>query len=468
MNPARLLAAFALSAAAVVAPTAAQPPAAAGQIPQTTAAASVVEMQSYRASGVVTAWLSNGVCIHHRRMESPPGRVEAVISLSGGELLECAETRGLTLLSAAFFNHPAARHLPATEVAEALDGRDVRIEGGVMADALLVKISGSAADIGPGIRIAAAALLAPQLSEESLDATRSDACQNVERIREDIRWSVTEPLLEMVTPVNECRNKLACTKRMSGYDAKAVEGWIIRHSSKKPCEIAIVGDSDFVTAMRIASEAFASFPDRPRPAPCTLADQRCVKAQAGPFTREVGCANHVEAGEAHVLAGFLSPDPAQILEVRQLRAGARVLAERLERRLRDLKLGGDPHVTWMYLPSPFAGRSVTVVSARVAPVDAEPVKKIMQAGMCELIDQGLTPEELSRTTDILARVTTAYERDPRYWAAVLARCNSGGLDPEQVIGGAEVYRAMKPDDVLGAMRRACSMENRLDLVVRPE
>jgi predicted Zn-dependent peptidase len=400
-------------------------------------------------------------------MAVPPGRVEIMVSFAGGELLECQETRGLTLLCASVFDQPAAEALAAIDPRLQLDGRDVRIEGGVMSDSFMIRIGGAAADVPLGLEVAAAILCRPVVTPELLEAARTAACSNVEKTQSDTRWAVTEPLLELVTPINECRNKLACTKRMSGYTPEQVQGWITRHASTAPCEIALVGDIELNPALELAARVMGVFPSRAPAAPGALAEQRCVAPQQGPFAKDVGCKGNANVQEAHVLAGFLSPDPSQILEVRRLRAGARVLSERLENRLRELKLGGDPHVSWTYMPSPFAGRSVTVVSARVSPGDAEPVKQVMQASMCELIDHGLPADELARSTDMLARVAAAYERDPRYWASILSRSGIGGLDPDQIADSAEVYRSMKPDEVLAAMRRACTIENRLDLVVRP-
>jgi len=69
----------------------------------------VVEMQAHRRSGVVSAWLVNGIRVHHRRMTVQPDQIEVMISFAGGELLECPETRGLSLLCAALLDRPSSR-----------------------------------------------------------------------------------------------------------------------------------------------------------------------------------------------------------------------------------------------------------------------------------------------------------------------------------------------------------------------
>jgi predicted Zn-dependent peptidase len=465
---------LALSAAAAAgvhtsaAPIAVEPLAHLDAPPAVTPAESrIVELHAYRRSGVVSAWLANGVRVHFRRMEVQPGQVEVMISFAGGELLECGETRGLSLLCASYLDRPATQDLAAADIAARLNAAELSLEGGVMSDALMIRIHGSAANVRTGLALAAKALTAPLVSPDLLEVARTASCASIERTQADAKWAVTEPLLELVTPIGDCRNKLACTKRMAAFTPEQVAGWITRHALTRPCEVAIVGDVEMNPALQLAAEIFGDLPDRPRASPAVLAQNRCVGKQEGPFARDVGCKGQAKIQDTHVLAGFLSPDPSEVQEVRRLRAGARVLAHRLEDRLRELKLGGDPHVSWTYMPSPFAGRSVTVVAARVAPGDAEPVKQLMQASMCELMDHGLPAAELARSTELLARVASAYERDPRYWAAILSRSASGGLDPEQIADGPEVYRAMKPEEVLAAMRRACTIENRLDLMVRP-
>lgn len=447
------------------------PPMKAGAIASSSWQDRVVEMQAHRRSAVVSAWLENGIRVHHRHMPEPRGRVEVVVCFGGGELLECANTRGLTLLSACYLDAPGSTELSAAEIERLVDSRDVRLEGGVAPDGLVLRIWGATRDIESGLVAGAAVFRDPKANPAGVQRAAQQARQVVARSRENERVVVADPLRELLSGRGECRAKPACAERVARFAVEDVEQWVRRHGERSPAEVAIVGDVDLEHALRMAAATFGTLPQRPRASHTCMKDNRCVGRPQGPLIGETRCGPDAPVEQAHVIAGFLSPNQCDVLEVRKLRAGARVLAERLEAKLHGLGLGGGApggaRVGSQYLPSPFDGLSVTVITARVAPTDAPAVRQVMQESMCKMLDQGLTAEELARATDSLSQWVTASEREPRYWSMLLARSTMTGLDPDQLIDGAAMYRAMKPAEVLEAMRRACTPENRVGLLVLP-
>lgn len=427
----------------------------------------VVEMQAHRRSSVVSAWLSNGLRVHHRRMIEQPGRVEVVVCFGGGELLECGQTRGLTLVSACFLDAPGAETMNAAEIARSLADRDVRLEGGVAPDGLVMRIWGSAADIEAGLAACAAVFAAPRADEESVARAAEQAREVVARSRGNERVVVADPLREMLCGRAECRAQPACVNKVGRFEAQDVERWIRRHGLESSGEVAVVGDIDLERALRIVASTLGALPERGRASHACLGGDRKVPRPQGPLIGETRCDAGAPVEQAHVMAGFLSPNQCEVLEVRRLRAGARVLAERLEAKLHGLDLGGEARVAAQYLPSPFDGLSVTVITARVAPTHAAAVRQVMQDSMCQLLDGGLAPAELARATESLAQWVSASERDPRYWSMLLSRSTLTGLEPDELVDGAAMYRSMKPSDVIDAMRRACTPENRVGLMVLP-
>ncbi|MBX3407892.1 MAG: insulinase family protein [Phycisphaeraceae bacterium] len=440
----------------------------------------IVELQAHRRSAVVSAWLENGLRVHHRHMPEPRGRVEVVVCFGGGELLECATTRGLTLLTACYLDAPGSAELSAPEIERLVESRDVRLEGGVAPDGLVLRIWGATRDIESGLAAGAAVFRDPKADPAGVERAAQQARQVVARSRENERVVVADPLRELLSGRGECRAKPACAERVARFAAEDVEQWVRRHGERSPAEVAVVGDVDLEHALRMVAATFGTLPQRTRASHACMKDNRCIGRPQGPLIGETRCGPDAPVEQAHVIAGFLSPNQCDVLEVRKLRAGARVLAERLEAKLHGLGLGGGvpggvggtggaggARVGSQYLPSPFDGLSVTIITARVAPTDAPAVRQVMQESMCRMLDQGLTADELARATDALAQWVTASEREPRYWSMLLARSTMTGLDPDQLIDGAAMYRAMKPDEVLEAMRRACTPENRVGLLVLP-
>ena len=151
------------------------PPMKAGVVASSSWQDRVVEMQAHRRSAVVSAWLENGIRVHHRHMPEPRGRVEVVVCFGGGELLECANTRGLTLLSACYLDAPGSAELSAAEIERLVDARDVRLEGGVAPDGLVLRIWGATRDIESGLVAGAAVFRDPKADPAGIDRAARQA-----------------------------------------------------------------------------------------------------------------------------------------------------------------------------------------------------------------------------------------------------------------------------------------------------
>src|SRR5690606_35985933 len=193
-----LMRALAAAAAVLVAAclgVAAQPPAAG-----TDRATGIVEMTVSRESGVVSAWLGNGVRLHHREMAAaragPHGararpaepRVVITVVVAGGELHESEPTRGLSAAAAVAWQSPATRTMDGEAMSAHLRERRIRVSGDAMGDALVLRVEAPAAGLGPALRVAASLLTEPLVDPAALAAWAAAHAEKIGKRPMEPRW----------------------------------------------------------------------------------------------------------------------------------------------------------------------------------------------------------------------------------------------------------------------------------------
>ena len=94
-------------------------------------AGAVTEQDEHKASGVWSAWLSNGVRVHHKFSDYRKNDVSVSISLIGGELLETPENRGITAAATQAWSQQATSKLSATDIRSLMADKKVRVGGGL-------------------------------------------------------------------------------------------------------------------------------------------------------------------------------------------------------------------------------------------------------------------------------------------------------------------------------------------------
>lgn len=434
--------------------------------------AKVVELDQHRRCGVVSAWLENGVRVHYRALPQPPGQAVLTISLFGGELLEDESTRGLSRLSIAALDDRLNAATAPPEIKRALGARDVRVDGLVVPDSLMLRVSGSAGDVGAAARLVGGQLREPALDAESIARARAAVTAETEKATKSGAALVARSLVELIYPPTDPRTRLVRDVDLGRFGPADVAAWLARHvgtgeaGTGAPVEASVVGDVSLEQALAMARDAVGMLPARARVAPGALAAMRRAGPPNGPLERTVvtGTAD----GRAYVAAGFLGIDITVPSQVRLFRAAGRVLQARVRERLETAGLTTRPEDcdagVWL---SPDPGYGMLIMLARVDPGQAQMAGPLLNDEVDRLSIEGPTPEELRNAAEGLAIEAGKSNLDPHYWSGMLARVTAQGVDPDEVYMGPEFYRGLTPERVLEAVRELWKPESRFGLVIGP-
>ncbi|MGD2109368.1 MAG: hypothetical protein PVI86_08240, partial [Phycisphaerae bacterium] len=89
-----------------------------------------VERTADKALEITSAWLSNGVRVHHRFMDYKEDTVMLSIALAGGKIEETEANAGVTTVAALAVNEPATSRLSSTNVRDIMTGKNIRLSAG--------------------------------------------------------------------------------------------------------------------------------------------------------------------------------------------------------------------------------------------------------------------------------------------------------------------------------------------------
>ncbi len=423
----------------------------------------IVCMAGHRRSPAVSAWLRNGVRVHHLRLDSMPGYVLVTISLCGGELLETTENRGVSMGACSAWHDLSVEGFPAGGPDAALDGRDVHIDGVAGPDSIQLRVWGGRADIDTGMRVAAALLQRPKVTQAALDATMRDAWAQISSRAATPQGVIGNAITDAIFPAGQARVRTATKGEFEAVTVAAAQECLDRHLTGAPIEVSIVGDLTLDEGMRLAAGYLGRMPARDRVCPKRMAALRDLPPPPYPIRERVKGA--IPAGSSIVVVGFPGADASDIPELRALRAAGHVLDERATAALAGAGFKNAQINASLVPGTVYPGFGLVIVNFTTTPEQADRAGDVLEAAVRALALTGVTKAELRSVTEDLARTVEKFEREPRYWAGILARSDSIGVDPDQVADGAAFYRGLDPQTVNEALKRRYGEGRVLRLVI---
>ncbi len=425
-----------------------------------------VEMQTSRQTGVTSIWLASGVRVHHRRIERVRDQVVVTLAMSGGELLETAETRGLSRLSAAVLDRWTL--VAPIAASRAAPGANIRIAAGAPVDGLQLRLVCDAPSLGVGIDALRELIASPSISKDVLNDARDALSAEMGQDARDGRARAARLVRSLMSPFppDDPRAREPDVRQLQAVTADQVSAWIRSHSAKdaSTIEIAVVGDVSLSVALRAVDSAIGSLPSRPRPAPG--ADVRISRiARAVEPIRVVRTLPGAGTG-ATVHSGFVAPDVDRLDDQRTLRVAGRVLLQRVREAAGGSVMRRDEG-TFAMSPVPIRGVGTFLLSVPASRENAEAVLAIVDAEIERMVREPVAEAELAEAAAPLLQAAKEFASDSRYWSGVLARCSALGLEPDEIDAAAAHYAALTPDALRDAMRRYAIPDARVRVTILP-
>ncbi len=396
----------------------------------------IIEETIDEATGVWSAWLSNGVRLHVRSTPVPPGvpsrdaQVTMRITLLGGEVLEDASTRGLTAVVGAMLARPTPEAFRGGEAERALRERSVVWRSGSDKDLLFVQASVPRKYLGWTMQFSHLALAQAQFREREFVAWQREAFTSAQ-VRSRATWTSVYELANAAMLGDDVRWQPPSLAAIESLSATRASAWLKQAATTWPAEIAIVGPVQVEQVRSDIRRWLASLPKRERVGTDTWAAQRAAKKAPLPLVRRDEVLASIE--RASIVLGAPAPDEREVEKVQALQIAAELLEARLRRAIPTdaAKLRQSELLNCVVTMAPGAalpGTGWFSVALHARTADLGPALAVAAPILDEFATSGPDESEFTQARDRMVKELRARWQGQEVWVQALATSTYAGLN----------------------------------------
>lgn len=429
-------------------------------------AGDIRNLTMHDASGVASAWLSNGTLVHHRYMDYKKDEVLVSITLVAGQLFETAENRGITNAAVQAWFRKATSKLSSTNINDLLAGKKLTVSGDATQDYLRIIITANPSDLETALQMAHLMLTDPKLEETAFNQWKERQLEQIESQKNNPQAYLAKLIPSVIFPKDAAKLQAVTKEQIEKLTAKAAQSWLLRAIEVAPTEVSIVGDIQQDKALALAATYLGSLPDRRRISPETYLAVRTIARTPG----ERSASEEIESTlpAAIVVAGFFSIDRDDRAEARAFDAAARILSTRMNKALREAE-GLVYGVQANSQPAEaYKGWGVFITGAPTEPAKADTLKKRIFEMYDDFAKNGVTDEELDVAKKQAANGFDENMKEPGFWSQILSNQAYRGRKLDEVLGEPAGYQALTTAQVKDTFAKYYKPENRIGVVLKPK
>jgi len=380
---------------------------------------------------VTSAWLENGVRLHHRFMDYKQDTVYVSVALAGGVIEETAENAGVTEVAALAVNEAATSRLTSTNIRDIMTGKNINVQAmGGEQDSLTIRISGSPKDVESGLQEVHALLTDGKIEESAFKNWKLTMLQRIERMEKMPMFKAMEATGDLLSG-GDPRSSPWTREKVEKQSLAQAQAWFNRLAREAPIEVAVVGDITLDAAKPLIERYLGSLPKRTRSAE-HLAGLRRLARPTGPLARHVDV--DTMTPQAASIAGFAGCEGRNVHDHRALQLASNILSSRLVKRIREelsmvysIRVRHRP--SWAYQDAGQFG-----AGTQCDPQNAERLADEVHTMFQGFADTGPTEEELANAKKQLVNNLDTEMKEPDYWWEILAHHDLHGrnLEDEKV------------------------------------
>lgn len=424
----------------------------------------VEDSKTEKDLGITSAWLSNGVRLHHRFMDYKKNEILISIALAGGSIEETPDNAGITEVAALAINTPATSRLTSTNIRDMMTGKTWRMNAGPAGDSLMISISAAPEDLETGMQLVHAVLTDGKIEDSAFNNWKLRTLQAIEQRSKMPMFEGFKATAELLGGGDP--RVLPMTKeKVEKQSLASAQAWFDRLRQNAPIEVAVVGDVQLDQATKLATQYLASLPKRERQAK-HLDKLRKLARSTGPLQRDV--AIDTMNPQAMAITGCFGLEGRNYADRRAMELAEHVLTSRLVKRIReDLSLvysiRANSSPSWVYADSGQFGAGAPCDPANVQKV-IEEVRKIY----ADFVANGATPEEIENARKQVANNLDTDMREPGYWLDVLETLDLHSRDLQEEKNEKEAYAKISGEQIVGAFKKYYDPTRQFAVTVVPK
>lgn len=405
----------------------------------------VEESSEHETSRVWSAWLSNGVRLHHRFMDYRKDQVTVTISLAAGNIQETGENRGIADAAAVAWQRPATSTLSSNDIRDLLTGRKVSVSGRPGMDTMGVSVSGSPADLETGLQLAHLLLTDPVIEQAAFDQWKDQQKQILAIRGMQVEFVFIDQFNDTIYPPGDARHRALTADQLDRLTREAAQQWLTTTVARAPIEVSIVGDISHERAVQLATTYLGSLPAREWISPRTLEPLRTLARPKGPLSARATL--QTQTDKAYAISGFFGAERDAVRDQQLLNIAARVLTNRMIQTVREEKalvysIGANATAAME-----FPGFGMLYAFSSTDPQKVDELLRTLREMYAAFASGGPTEEEMQTVRRQIATALDERMLEPSFWTAVLAASTYRSTRLDDVVGAPEAYQTHAADAV---------------------
>lgn len=423
----------------------------------------VVESTRDDDLGITSAWLSNGVRVHHRYMDYKKDTVWVAISLAGGQIQETNDNAGVTRIASLILRQPATSRLDSSAIEDLMTGKKVRVGGSGSDDTFTITVSGSPEELEDGLRLAYALLTDGQLEQSAFDNWTKSALRDYEGRSKQPPFVAYDTFFRTIYNNDPRRVILMTPEVIARQSVAAAQAWYAQLCRTAPIEVAVVGDMQLDAVMPLIEKYVGALADRPRHA--DLEALRHFVRDPGPYERVVDV--DTITPQAMIVAGFLGADAHDVHDVRALALAAQALDSQLIKRIRE-ELGLVYGIGANSSPSAaYHNGGFFFSAAPCAPGTGEKVVGEAFKIFDKFAQEGPTDEEFENARKQILNSLGDDLKEPDWWWTRLQTLDLHDVQLADLKNIEQAYRDMTKDDVRATFNKYYRPDATFKIIAHP-
>ncbi|RMD64327.1 MAG: hypothetical protein D6824_04155 [Planctomycetota bacterium] len=427
----------------------------------------VREMALDPATGVLSAWLANGLRVHHRASSFRKGQIALSLTFARGRLDQPQPSSAALDAAMQGLVESLRRRLQPRQPAQ---GEQVDVQepgfvvfGWVEPHAAVLELLGPAEQTSDALTLLASELLEPTFTDADLARALQRQQQRL-RDRAAFRalWSAIPQAL--YPPRQAAALRRPAPSALASVRVEAARRQLRDLADHAPVELAVTGDITRAAALEALARTLGRLPQRPRVVDASAAHPPIVRrALQAPVTLH----SPSTSPEALVWASIATQRALEGASDAELDAAAVLLELQGQRTFSEqLSHGARVRAYHRSLAAPFAQGSLSLYASAppaAARTAAALLARVFRTALEEPVDEAAFRQALRQRAEEREKSL----RDPHTWARFLASMDLRRRDLHAFASSADALRAVSLDAVKRALRQALDASPPAIIVVLP-
>jgi zinc protease len=433
-------------------------------IPEPPATGAVASISMHSEAEVLSARLTNGALAHHKRIDDPAGRVHVTITLAGGRIEECSETRGLTDAAALALARPATRTLSSAQVADLLARAGAELETRIIDDAITLRLEASPEALDQSLSLVYALLTDARVEPAAFDAWRRARLREAKERALQPFDALRDSLPSVLFSADEPRVRPLTADEVQDITLERTEAWLARLLEHAPIEIGVAGPIERERAVSLVARTLGALPAREAIGAGALDHLRIARPGAPPFAADIVLES--DSAQALVLLALIAPDERDTRDAELLDIGAGALRERLERLGRGRPGLVYPMTAFSRPARVYPGFGLTYAIAPITGDRFDEFATLLETEWASFLAGDLDDDALRAARDAESHRAARSLKGADEWADLLAVRAYRERDLDRALDAAARIGAYTPDEIREALRRIGAEAPGLRITIR--